>query len=201
MAVLRALETIPRDLFAPRRFADLARADVALPLACGQTMTSPTSVAQMLVALDLRPGQRVLEIGTGSGYVTALLARLAGRVRSLERRAILCEAAQARLEAAGWSGAVDLACRDGLGAAEDETRYDRIILNGAVGSVTPAVTSRLATGGRLVAALAGTPLPRLTTITRDGTGALSHGVGAPLRIAPLVEPKSRAVSASRSTEV
>ena len=79
-AVLGAMERIPRELFAPRRFADLSRSDVALPLPCGQTMTAPWTVATMLVALAARRGQRVLEIGTGSGYATALLARLGCRV-------------------------------------------------------------------------------------------------------------------------
>ena len=73
-ALLRAMELVPREVFAPRRFTDLARTDVALPLPCGQTMTGPATVAAMLLALGVQAGQRVLEVGTGSGYVTALLA-------------------------------------------------------------------------------------------------------------------------------
>jgi protein-L-isoaspartate(D-aspartate) O-methyltransferase len=186
IAVLRALETVPRELFAPRRFADLARADVALPLACGQTMTSPTTVAAMLVALDLKPGQGVLEVGTGSGYVTALLAKLGGIVHSRERRAILCEGAAARLAAAGLAGAVDLACADGLAPEPDGESYDRILLNGVVAGVPSTLTDRLRPGGRIVAATAAGGAPRLLVITRDPGGALAHVIGAPVRLSPLV---------------
>src|SRR5690606_5170717 len=83
--LLRAMELVPREIFAPRRFTDLARTDVAIPLPCGQTMTAPRTVAVMLLALDVHPGQRILEIGTGSGYVSALLARMGAMVSSVER--------------------------------------------------------------------------------------------------------------------
>src|SRR4051812_26461567 len=82
-ALLRAMELVPREVFAPRRFADLARTDVALPLPCGQTMTAPRTVATMIAALGIAPGQRILEIGTGSGYVTALLAQMGADVLSV----------------------------------------------------------------------------------------------------------------------
>jgi protein-L-isoaspartate(D-aspartate) O-methyltransferase len=186
ISVLRALETVPREVFAPRRFADLARADVALPLACGQTMTAPATVAQMLVALDVKPGHRILEIGTGTGYVTALLVKLGGIVRSLERRAVLCEGAGSRLAAAGVTEGVELTCGDGLAGELGAADYDRIILNGVVPGVPSALTSRLLAGGRLVAATTTEGLPRLLVITRSNEGALVHTVGASLRLSPLV---------------
>jgi protein-L-isoaspartate(D-aspartate) O-methyltransferase len=198
-AVLRALETVPRDFFAPRRFADLSRSDVALPLACGQTMTAPATVAQMLVALHVQPGQRVLEIGTGSGYVTALLARLGGQVRSVERRSVLSEGASRRLEAAGLADAVELIDGDGLEGLPDDTHYDRILLNGVVPAVPSALTSRLLVGGRLVGATATSGAPRLLVITRGTDGSLVHSLGAALRLSPLVtgdaaRPKSPALN-------
>jgi protein-L-isoaspartate(D-aspartate) O-methyltransferase len=186
IAVLRALETVPRDVFAPRRFADLARADVALPLACGQTMTAPATIAQMLAALELAPGQRVLEIGTGSGYVTALLVKLGGHVRSIERRAILCEGAGSRLATAGFAEEVELVCGDGLSDDLGSELYDRIILNGVLMGVPSSVSARLAPGGRLVAATATDALPRLLVIRREQDGSLVHMVGASLRLSPLV---------------
>jgi protein-L-isoaspartate(D-aspartate) O-methyltransferase len=149
-------------------------------------MTAPATVAQMLAALEVQPGQRVLEIGTGSGYVTALLVRLGAHVRSIERRAILCESAGMRLAAAGFADEVELVCADGLSDELGEERYERIILNGVVLGVPSPVTSRLAPGGRLVAATATDGLPRLLVIRRNQDGSLVHTVGASLRLSPLV---------------
>ncbi|HEX2136723.1 MAG TPA: methyltransferase domain-containing protein [Microvirga sp.] len=181
--VLRAMELVPREIFAPRRFADLARADVALPLPCGQTMTAPGTVASMLVALGVEPGQRVLEIGTGSGYVTALVARLGGQVLSLERYASLAESATEHLRAAQAANArVELG--DGL-AQRPRERFDRILLNGACLAIPEAVTAHLAPGGRLVGALTVDGLPRLVRVERLGDGTLHHELGPSLRISPL----------------
>src|SRR5215212_9784186 len=96
--LLRAMELVPREVFAPRRFTDLSRTDVALPLPCGQTMTAPRTVAEMLVALKVSAGQRVLEVGTGSGYVTAVLAKLGAEILSIERFATLVESATEHLK-------------------------------------------------------------------------------------------------------
>ena len=186
--VLRAMELVPRDLFAPRRFADLARSEVALPLACGQTMTSPASVAAMLVALDVKPGHRVFEVGTGSGYVSALLARMGATVVSVERHGVLADSASRRLAAAGIDDAVTVAVGDGLAAAGGgEDRFDRILLNGSVFALPPGLTSRLSVGGRAVGALASGLGPVLATVTRKSDGSLTTQRGTVLRIAPLVE--------------
>ena len=87
--VLRALETVPREMFVPHRYSDLSAKDIALPIGCGQTMPSPFDVARMLEALDVQPRHRILEIGTGSGYTTAILARLGREIVSLERFHVL----------------------------------------------------------------------------------------------------------------
>ena len=181
--VLRAMELVPREIFAPRRFVDLARADVALPLPCGQTMTSPGTVANMLVALGVEDGQRVLEIGTGSGYVTTLLTRLGGQVVSVERFATLAESATEHLKVAQTRGA-RIEIGDGL-AQRPRERFDRIVLNGACGSIPEAVTALLAPGGRLVGALTVDGVPRLVRIERHVDGALHQDIGPSLRLAPL----------------
>lgn len=188
VAVLRAMETVPRETFAPRRFADLARTDAALPLACGQTMSGPATVAMMLVALGAKPGQRVLEIGTGSGYVSALLARMGCEVQSIERQAILAESAAHRLEAAGFAGAVKVTTGDGLLPERFGGRFDRILLNGATMAPPTVLTARLAAGGRLVGAVATDRLSRLLVIERDRDGELDVQTGDLLRLTALVAP-------------
>jgi protein-L-isoaspartate(D-aspartate) O-methyltransferase len=194
-AVLGAMERVRRELFAPRRFSDLARTDVSLPLPYGQTMTAPSTVAAMLIGLNLQAGHRVLEIGTGSGYVTALLARIGGRLTSVERYPALAEEAQTRLEVAGIEppDPIDLVIGDGLNIASEE-RFDRVLVNGALPSVPSTVTSLLAPGGRLVGGLTIDGFPRLITIERGQDGALVHMLGAALRLSPLAGPGTSPVS-------
>src|SRR5829696_4863832 len=183
-AVLGAMERVRRDLFAPRRFADLARTDVSLPLACGQTMTAPSTVATMLVALAAEPGQTVLEIGTGSGYVTALLARIGCRVTTVERYEALAEEAE-----------IQMGVGDGLALDTGEQRFQRILVNGAVPAISNAVAALLAPGGRLVGGLAIDGFPRLIRIDRAADGALAQALGGPLRLATLLATRAGAGAA------
>ncbi|WP_245411038.1 protein-L-isoaspartate O-methyltransferase family protein [Microvirga flavescens] len=184
-ALLRAMELIPRDVFAPRRFADLSRSDVALPLPCGQTMTSPGAVASMVTALGVQEGQRVLEIGTGTGYVTALLARMGAEVHSVERFNTLAESAIQHLKIVELANCARLEIGDGL-AQRVRERFDRILLNGAVLSIPSTVTSLLGPGGRLVGAVTIEGFPRLVRIDRLEDGQLRQELGAGLRLSPLV---------------
>jgi len=184
VALLRAMELVPREVFAPRRFTDLSRTDVALPLPCGQTMTAPGTVAAMLLSLGVAPGQRVLEVGTGTGYVTALLARLGAEVVTVERFNTLAESAAQHLRIVE-AGKVRLEIGDGL-ATRVRDRFDRILLNGACPEIPHAVTSLLAHGGRLVGALAAEGLPRLVRIDRSEGDEWRQEIGQALRISPLV---------------
>lgn len=186
-AVLGAMERVPRDLFAPRRFADLSRRDVALPLPLGQTMTAPGPVATMLTALKVEAGLPVLEIGTGSGYVSALLARLGGRIVSVERYAALADGAAMRFSELGLARSIELTVRDGL-ALQTSERFARILLNGALPAIPENIARLLAPGGRLVGAVAGEGGPRLVVVTREDDESFREEPGAPLRIAPLVAP-------------
>ncbi|WP_262027215.1 protein-L-isoaspartate O-methyltransferase family protein [Microvirga sp. Mcv34] len=183
-ALLRAMELVPREIFAPRRFTDLARTDVALPLPCGQTMTGPATVAAMLLSLGVQPGQRVLEVGTGSGYVTALLARLGAEVTSVERFNTLAESAAQHLKIID-AGKVRLEVGDGL-AQRVRDRFDRILLNGACAEIPETVTSLLGPGSRLVGAVTIEGVPHLVRIERNAEGELAQTVGAALRLSPLV---------------
>jgi protein-L-isoaspartate(D-aspartate) O-methyltransferase len=184
-AVLRAMELVPREVFAPRKFSDLSRTDVALPLPCGQTMTAPRAVAAMLVALGVVEGQRILEIGTGSGYVTALLVRLGAEVHSVERFGTLVESAKEHLKIVGAAERVIVEIGDGL-AGRADSAFDRVLLNGAVRAIPTKVTSVLAPGGRLVGALAIDGPPRLVRVDRTPDGELLQETGGGLRLSPLV---------------
>jgi protein-L-isoaspartate(D-aspartate) O-methyltransferase len=184
-AVLRAMELVPREVFAPRRFSDLARTDVALPLPCGQTMTAPGTVAVMLMALGVEAGARALEIGTGSGYVTALLVRLGAQVHSVERFCSLVESAVQHLKIVEAGSAASIEVGDGL-AERPRERFDRILLNGAGLSIPPSVTALLAPGGRLVGAITIEGTPRLVRIERLADGQLRQELGANLRLSPLL---------------
>jgi protein-L-isoaspartate(D-aspartate) O-methyltransferase len=191
LPLLRAMEQVPRGIFAPRRFADLARADVAVPLPCGQTMTMPGVVAQMITALRLTDGQHVLELGTGSGYVTALLAHMGGQVTSLERYQTLALAAHERLE--GLHIKAELQHADGLAVGRQHAQFDRILVNGVVDVLPEGLLSRLETGGRLVGAIRVDGLARLVSVQKGVDGRLDHQLGVAIRLTPLVAGVSQAL--------
>lgn len=184
IGLLRAMELVPREVFAPRRFTDLSRTDVSLPLPCGQTMTAPRTVAAMLLALGLQSGHRVLEIGTGSGYVTALLARLGAEVVSVERFNTLAESAVQHLKIVEVANA-RIETGDGL-AVRPRERFDRVLLNGAWPNVPASLLSLLGPGGRVVGAIETDGLPRLVRVDRLEDGEYRQEVGANLRLSSLL---------------
>ena len=148
-AVLRALETVPRDKFVPHLYVDLALRDVALPIGCGQTMPEPWLVARMMEALAVSKNHRVLEIGTGSGYATAILARLAGEVVSIERFQSLAIESTGRLMRQGISNARVIHA-DGLNPPENLGLFDRILVHVRLEGIPDVLTSMLASGGTMV---------------------------------------------------
>lgn len=183
-ALLRALERVPRARFALPQHRELARRDIALPLPCGASMTAPDTVAAMLALLRLAPGQSVLEVGTGSGYVTALMTDLGAAVTSLERYATLVDHARDRLGEAGPR----ILHADGL--APVEGRFDRILVNGSVSALRPHWLAALRPGGRLVTGLldAGGRC-RLAAYLRDTDGCEE---GPAARLAGLVPGRAAA---------
>lgn len=184
-AVLRAMERVPRETFAPEAYREQARRDIALPLPCGATMTAPWAVATMLSWLRVREGQRVMEIGAGSGYVTALLDRLgAGAVLSLERYRTLAEDAAARLAALPE---VHVVQADALAPALPDGGFDRILVNGCVDAVPEHWLAALEPGGRLVTGLTVDGFCRVTAVATDGT----QEIGPPIRLAALVPGLAR----------
>ena len=146
--VLDALATIPRDAFVPAAHRALAYADLALPLGHGEVMMKPVVEGRMLQALALEAGDEVLEIGTGSGFVTACLGRLAREVVSLERHADFTAAARPRLDETGLGGNVRLETGDAMQWNTDR-RFDAVCVTGAVDSVPPRFLEWLRPDGRL----------------------------------------------------
>ena len=147
--VLAAMDRVLRHEFAPERYRDQSYEDHPLPIAEGQTISQPYIVAIMLEALRLSPTDKVLEIGTGSGYLTALLAELAVRVISIERHASLAETARARLEALGYSN-VKVVTGDGTRGFPQEAPYDAIIVSAAAPEMPPDLIAQLSEGGRMI---------------------------------------------------
>lgn len=193
LTVLRAMERVSRERFAPARFADLARQDVSVPLPCGQTMTAPHTVANLLGALDMQPSVRVLEVGTGSGYVTALLAAMGGEVVSLERYRTLALAAHERIAGSGVEANADLRHADGFQPDRTLGRFDRILVNGVANAVPEALLMRLSPGGLLVGALRVEGAARRVVVTRLADGGFDHSLGPPVRLPPLVPGLARAL--------
>jgi len=147
--VLDAMRQIPREFFVPPTIANEAYADGALPIECDQTISQPVIVAMMTEALQLTGEEKVLEIGTGSGFQTAILAELAGEVFSIERHAELTRQAQQRLDELGYQN-VHLQTGDGSLGWPDEAPFDRIIITAAAVECPPALWEQLREGGILV---------------------------------------------------
>ena len=151
LALLRALEKVPREIFVPHRYVDLARRDLSLPIGCGQTLSEPWLIARMIEALAPAAQHRVLEIGTGSGYATAILAELAHAVLSIERFHSLAIAARLRLESCGLTN-VAIVFGDGLSVPRDAGIFDRILVHGRLDAVPSRLTDVLAADGKIVMA-------------------------------------------------
>jgi protein-L-isoaspartate(D-aspartate) O-methyltransferase len=147
--VLNAMARVPRHAFAPEPYRDQAYEDHPLPIAQGQTISQPYIVALMLEALALRPADRVLEVGTGSGYVTALLAELAAQVISVERHAALADPARELLARVGYTN-VRIIAGDGTQGFPECAPYDAIIVSAAAPEIPPALPAQMAEGGRMI---------------------------------------------------
>jgi protein-L-isoaspartate(D-aspartate) O-methyltransferase len=156
-------------------------------------MTAPHTVANLIGALDLQAGARVLEVGTGSGYVTALLAALGGEVVSLERYRSLALAAHERVSGSGFGKVVDLRHADGFQPDRTLGQFDRILVNGVTHSVPEALLMRLSPGGRLVGALRVEGVARRVVVTRLSDCQFDYATGPILRLPPLIPGRSQAL--------
>jgi protein-L-isoaspartate(D-aspartate) O-methyltransferase len=183
LAVLKAFAETPRHLFVPAAVRHRAYEDSALPIGTGQTISQPYTQARYLEALHLRGSERVLEIGTGSGYQTALLAALAGTVFSVERVEGLALAAQRALRAAGVSNASVL-LGDGTLGWSAYAPYDAILVTAGGPTVPPPLVQQLAPGGKLVIPL-GSPGAQVLTLVERVPGRGDAAADPELRHTPL----------------
>ena len=165
--VLAMLDHVKREDFVPEAQRALAFVDMELPLPDGQTMLQPKVVARLMQELKVQPHERVLEIGAGSGYLTAMLASCAKQVVSLEISPTLVALTQANLKRAGVSN-VEVRQADGSKDQSALGAFDVIVLSGSVASVPPELLSQLKPGGRLAAIVGDEPVMRATIVTHTG---------------------------------
>lgn len=172
-AVLHTLQHIARELFVPANYQALAYTDTEIPLGHGQMMLPPRVDARLLHDVEIKPSDKVMEIGTGSGYLTALLADRAHHVVSLESNPELHTNARTNLQRAGIHN-VDLRLGDGSVGATDAGPFDAIVLGGSVHEVPQVLLQQLKTGGRLIAIVGEDPVMQATLFTRTGESAWEH---------------------------
>jgi protein-L-isoaspartate(D-aspartate) O-methyltransferase len=163
--VLSAFASVPRHLFVPSGLEHKAYQDAALPIGGGQTISAPSTVAAMLSALKLHPSDRVLEVGTGSGFQTALLTKLVAEVYSIERNLSLVKQVTEKLVKAGC-GSANLRSGDGMLGWSEHAPYDAIVVSAGTGEIPQNLVSQLKTGGRIIIPLKG----GIHLITRSKTG-------------------------------
>ena len=164
--VLDALVSIPRDAFVPAAHRALSYADVALPLGHGEMMMKPVVEGRVLQSILVQEGEDVLEIGTGSGFLTACLGRMAREVRSIELHADLADAARARLDAMGLGANVRIEAADAF-AWNTERRFDAIVVTGAVDAIPSRFLQWLNPEGRLFAVRGASPAME-AVVVRNG---------------------------------
>jgi protein-L-isoaspartate(D-aspartate) O-methyltransferase len=170
--VLSAMRSIPRHIFVPEAARAAAYGDYPLPIGHGQTISQPYIVAKMTALLEIRPHERVLEIGAGSGYQAAILGTLAQEVISIERIPDIAHLAQKNLSNAGITN-VRVIVGDGTLGYPERAPYDGVLITAATPSIPPPLIDQLGEGGRLVAPVGSRDLQELVRLTRKG-GDLSR---------------------------
>lgn len=185
-AVLAAMERVPREAFVPPTFRDRAYEDMALPVGHGQTLSQPTVVGLMTQALEAGPRMKVLEIGTGTGYQTAILAELCRRVYTIERHRPLLELAEQRLAQLRVHN-VTARAGDGWLGWPEQAPFDRILVTAAAAEVPQALVAQLGPDGIMVLPQGGEGrMQRLLRVRRGATDNIEQSEIGQVRFVPLV---------------
>ncbi len=185
--VLKAIARVPRAEFVPPELREQAHSDLPLPIGYGQTISQPYVVALMTQLLRLEPDDRVLEVGTGSGYQTAILAELAREVYSIEAIKELAEAARERLHRLGYRN-VHVRHGDGALGWPEHAPYDAIIVTAAPERVPPALIEQLAEGGRMVIPIGPEYADQMLWLVEKREDHIHTQPIAPVRFVPLISP-------------
>ena len=188
--VLKAIEATPREIFTPELFRARAFEDSALPIACGQTISQPFIVGLMTQALRVEPRQRVLEIGTGSGYQTTILSKLVRLVYTVERYRTLMAEAQGRFKALGLTNIVTRFGDGGEGWPE-QAPFDRIMVTAAAPDEPATLLAQLKPSGLLVVPVGKGPVQSLRRYVGDGKGGFTVEALTDVRFVPLLDGVAR----------
>ena len=188
--VLEAMEKIDRGAFVKGLFAERAYEDMPLPIPCGQTISQPSVVGLMTQALNVQPRDKVLEVGTGSGYQAAVLSELARRVYTVDRHARLVAEAQSVFDALGLTNITAFPA-DGSHGLPDQAPFDRILVTAAAEDPPGPLLAQLKTGGIMVVPVGQSDtVQHLIKVTRSETG-YDYEELRPVRFVPLVEGMGR----------
>ncbi|WP_277667599.1 protein-L-isoaspartate(D-aspartate) O-methyltransferase [Novosphingobium lindaniclasticum] len=196
-AVLAAMREVPRERFVSEGMEEFAYDDAPLPIDAGQTISQPYIVAAMIEAAEIEPGDRVLEVGAGSGYAAAVISRIAKDVFAIERHEVLGHAARKRLEGLGYCN-VELRIGDGTLGLPDEAPFDAILVSAGGPEVPRALKEQLKVGGGLVVPVGDAGEQSLCKITRTGTGSYAEEDLGEVRFVPLIGAQGWAEDGRRS---
>ncbi len=183
--LLHAMETVPRHLFVPERVRPEAYVDEPVPGPEGEALLQPYMTALMIELLELDGSQRVLEIGTGSGYDAAVLSKLAREVYTIEISPERGEEARSRLKGLGYNN-VQVRIGDGNQGWPDQAPFDAILLTAAPERLPPKLIEQLKVNGRMVAAVGGSPFQQLTLLVKTKDGVQKRAI-EPVRMGPMTE--------------
>jgi len=184
--ILDAFRQVPRELFVSDQYAHLAYGDHPLPIEAEQTISQPYIVALMMQAAAIKAGDKVLEVGSGSGYAAAVIGRIAARVIGIERQHELVEVARERLERLGYDN-IDIVEGDGTKGCSDEAPFDAILAAASGSHVPEPLLGQLAPGGRIVMPI-GDPgaVQELVKVTKQEDGILRQENLGAVRFVPLI---------------